>query len=73
LQFGRTVLHFRHRLPSGPPAELADGRLAGRLIENAAQSRARFSWTSGYDVDAVDWFLDQLARSLASADPGVRW
>jgi hypothetical protein len=35
-------------------AEMDDGRPAGPLIENAALSRARFNWTSAYDVEAVD-------------------
>jgi DivIVA domain-containing protein len=36
-------------------AELDAGRPVGPLIENA-----RFSRRSGYDVDAVDWFLSHL-------------
>jgi DivIVA domain-containing protein len=41
--------------------ELDAGRPAGPLIENAT---FRTSWKAGrgYDIDAVDWFLDQLAR-----------
>jgi hypothetical protein len=38
--------------------ELGAGRPAGPLIANAA-----FRWKNpGFDIDAVDWFLDQLLR-----------
>jgi hypothetical protein len=40
-------------------AELDAGRPAGPLIENAAFGQ-RWRKRSTYDVDAVDWFLDQL-------------
>jgi DivIVA domain-containing protein len=39
-------------------AELDAGRPAGPLIENATFRRPHMS--RGYDIDAVDWFLDQL-------------
>ena len=53
-------------------AELDAGRPAGPLIENATFQEKK----EGYDVDAVDWFLDQLIlhpghaeRAGTSADP----
>lgn len=53
-------------------AELDAGRPAGQLIENATFQQVK----KGYDVDAVDWFLDQLIldpghaeRAGTSADP----
>ena len=53
-------------------AELDAGRPAGPLIENATFQEKK----KGYDVDAVDWFLDQLIlhpghaeRAGTSADP----
>jgi DivIVA domain-containing protein len=39
-------------------AELDADRPAGPLIENATFRRIRMS--RGYDIDAVDWFFDQL-------------
>ncbi len=39
-------------------AELDTGRPAGPLIENATFRRMHIS--GGYDIDAVDWFFDQL-------------
>ena len=39
-------------------AELDTGRPAGPLIENATFRRKHIS--GGYDIDAVDWFFDQL-------------
>jgi len=54
-------------------AELDAGRPAGPLIENATFEKKN---GKGYDVDAVDWFLDQLIlhpvhaeRAGTSADP----
>jgi len=58
-------------------AELDVGRPAGPLIENATFRRRHISGR-GYDIDAVDWFLDQLLLLLrpvhtepagTSADP----
>lgn len=53
-------------------AELDAGRPGGPLIENATFQKKN----GGYDVDAVDWFLDQLilhpghvGRPGTSADP----
>jgi hypothetical protein len=54
-------------------AELDAGRPAGPLIE-AAALRKRI-WKSGYDIDAVDWFLgrflarDRLEPGGVDADP----
>ena len=41
-------------------AELDAGRPVGSLIPNAQFRRAGHLTGKGYDVDAVDWFLDQL-------------
>jgi DivIVA domain-containing protein len=46
-------------------SELDAGRPAGALIENATFQRAG---KSGYDVDGVDWFLDQLVRQPNDLD-----
>ena len=40
-------------------AELDAGRPVGPLIENVTFRRSRLG-RSGYDIDAVDWFLNQL-------------
>jgi DivIVA domain-containing protein len=45
-----------HDLLRRVAAELDAGRPAGPLIENATFRRV----SQGYDIDAVDWFLDQL-------------
>ena len=44
-------------------AELDAGRPVGSLIKNAQFRRAGHLTGKGYDVDAVDWFLDQLLLS----------
>ena len=54
-------------------SELDAGRPAGPAIVDAAfgkQSWWAYSWTerSGYDIDAVDWFLDHLRRSPVPAE-----
>ena len=56
-------------------AELDAGRPAGPLIANATFPQAG-PFRSGYDTDAVDWFLEQLRRrddpagmARADADP----
>ena len=41
-------------------AELDAGRPVGSLINNAQFRRAGHLTGKGYDVDAVDWFLDQI-------------
>ena len=43
--------------------ELDAGRSAGPLIENVTFRRAGLG-RSGYDVDAVDWLLNQLLSLL---------
>lgn len=48
-------------------AELDAGRPAGPLIEHAA-FRQRLRKRSTYDVDAVDWFLDQLILRAGDAE-----
>jgi DivIVA domain-containing protein len=48
-----------HRLA----AELDSGQPVGPVIRSARFRRAR-----GYDIDAVDWFLEQLLRSLEDAE-----
>jgi DivIVA domain-containing protein len=48
-------------------AELDAGRLAGPLIEHAV-FRQRWRKRNTYDVDAVDWFLDQLILRAGDAD-----
>jgi hypothetical protein len=52
-------------------AELDVGRPAGPLIENATFRRRHISgW--GYDIDAVDWFLDQfLLRPVLTESAGT--
>jgi len=51
-------------------AELDADRPAGPLIENATFRRMHIS--GGYDIDAVDWFFDQLLRRPGHADsPGI--
>jgi DivIVA domain-containing protein len=54
-------------------AELDAGRPVGSLIRNARFRRGEGDPRKGYNVDAVDWFLDQLLLSpgyqaLAGAD-----
>jgi hypothetical protein len=44
-------------------AELDEGRPVGPLIKNAKFRRLERPFAKGYDVDAVDWFLDHLLRS----------
>lgn len=41
-------------------AELDTGRPVGPLIKNAKFRRLQRPFAKGYDVDAVDWFLDQI-------------
>jgi hypothetical protein len=48
-------------------AELDAGRSAGPLIENATLQRLHIS--GGYDIDAVDWFFDQLLRRPVHTEP----
>jgi hypothetical protein len=49
-------------------AELDAGRPVGSLIKNAQFWRAGTLTGTGYDVDAVDWFLDQLLLSLGHSE-----
>ena len=46
-------------------AELDAGRPAGPLIEKAAFRKR--PW--GYDIDSVDWFLDQLLLPPGRSEP----
>jgi hypothetical protein len=48
-------------------AELDAGRPAGPLIENTTFRRKQIS--QGYDIDAVDWFFDQLLRRPDHTEP----
>jgi DivIVA domain-containing protein len=47
--------------------DLDAGRPAGPLIANATFGEAMW----GFDINAVDWFLDQLARSEDPVEPTV--
>jgi DivIVA domain-containing protein len=49
-------------------AELDVGRPAGPLIENATFRRRHISGR-GYDIDAVDWYLDQLLLQPVPTEP----
>jgi hypothetical protein len=51
-------------------AELDAGRPAGPLIENATfRRRHNRLLPVGYDIDAVDWFFDQLLRRPDHTEP----
>ena len=41
-------------------AELDAGRPVGSLIENATVRTRNYTMAGTYDIDAVDWFMDQL-------------
>jgi len=43
-------------------AELDAGRPVGSLIENATVRTRNYTMAGTYDIDAVDWFMDQLLR-----------
>ena len=45
-------------------AELDARRAVGPLIKNAEFRRLQRPFAKGYDVDAVDWFLDQIVFRL---------
>jgi DivIVA domain-containing protein len=49
--------------------EFDAGRPAGPLLAGATFPRPRRRWSRGYDVGAVDWFLDHVALGhLGSSD-----
>jgi hypothetical protein len=43
-------------------AELDAGRPVGSLIENATVRTRNYTMAGTFDIDAVDWFVDQLLR-----------